>query len=903
MASVYDGRYRAISHLTPRRARCFGPCAVLSSDDLLVLMRSFLLAFLSLLLSSSAVFAQSETAPDDEPTPIQASDLFRIQQLDNVALAPDGRHAVYTARRIVEADDGSHTYRTQLYLTRPDGRMTPQPLTRVADASQPAWHPDSDILAFVRPVDGTPQVFVMRLGSGEPYQLTDHPHGATQPQWADRGRRLLFAASVPGDSLAAQGDSIPDWFEARPGASARTTDYTPPSQERIVLRDTVAYRTLDTLATDVELAGLDLDTDYLNTLEEPTRVDSLRAHAQTRRAIADTITVEQPASSPSPDGPLPVQRQWLDDRASERNPDVITRLDFQSEFGLRGPISFQHYFVVDLPENVWTSSPKRPEVTRVTEGFRSYSGAQWLNSTGQMIASTRPLDGRHPDDVRARHLVLIDPDTREAERFLALEPYALSNPRLSQDATQLAFTATDTTDTGYAQTEIGLFSMDGRTAPQLITTDFDRSVGTPRWSPNGWYLYTTAASEGGFPLYRFAPFERDTTATDDAPAGPPEVSDSETTFEADSTMMRPIEAERLTGTERGIRSFDVTDAAAVYVVTEVENPYEVYAASADLSSEQQLSRHNASWLENRQISQPESFSLPVETETDTFGMDAWLMRPPNAPDSPAANTHPLMVQMHGGPSAMWGPGEATMWHEFQFMAAQGFAVVYSNPRGSGGYGYDFKRANYRDWGTGPMQDVLDATDRVLADNDDLDASRQVLTGGSYAGYLTAWMVSQTDRFQAAVAQRGVYDLSTFFGEGNAWRLVPSHFGGYPWEGEVPPPVNAASDTVEVYSDSLNTPRSTLIRNSPQTYVDQIDTPLLIMHASNDLRTGVIQSEVLYRSLKVLGRPVEYVRYPDAGHDLSRTGDPDQRLDRTLRIYEFMTRFTGDNAAREGAGDE
>jgi len=854
-------------------------------------MRSLLLVFLGLLVSGSAAFAQPYTEADDAPIPIQASDLFRIHQLGNVALAPDGRHAVYTVKRIVEADDGSHTYRTQLYLARPDGRTPPQPLTRVEAASQPAWHPDGDVLAFVRPVDGTPQVFVMRLGSGEPYQLTDHPQGATQPQWVDRGRRVLFAASVPGDSLVAQGETAPDWFTARPGASSRTTDYTPPSEARIVLRDTVAYRTIDTLATDVELADLNLDTGYLNTLEEPTRTDSLRAHALTRRAIADTITVASSSSRPTPDGPLPLQRQWLDKRASERNPDVITRLDFQGELGLRGPISFQHYFAVDLPDNVWTGNPDRPEATRVTEGFRSYSGAQWLDNTNQMIASTRPLDGRHPDDVRARHLVLIDPGTREAERFLKLDPYTLSNPRLSRDATQLAFTATDTTDTGYAQTEIGLFAMDGRTAPQLITTDFDRSVSTPRWSPNGWYLYTTAASEGGFPLYRFAPFERDTTATDDAPAGPPEVPDSETAFEADSTMMRPVEAERLTSIDRGIRSFDVTDAAAVYVVTEVENPYELYAASADLSRERQLSRHNASWLENREISQPESFSLPVETETDTFSTDAWLMRPPSA--SAANAPYPLMVQMHGGPSAMWGPGEATMWHEFQFMAAQGFAVTYSNPRGSGGYGYDFKRANYRDWGTGPMRDVIAATDNVLAANSDLDASRQVLTGGSYAGYLTAWMVSQTDRFQAAVAQRGVYDLGTFFGEGNAWRLVPSHFGGYPWEGEVPPPVNASSDTVAVYSDSLNTPRSTLIRNSPQTYVDQITTPLLIMHSSNDLRTGVIQSEMLYRSLKVLGRPVEYVRYPNAGHDLSRTGNPDQRLDRTLRIYEFMTRFTDD----------
>ena len=212
-----------------------------------------------------------------------------------------------------------------------------------------------------------------------------------------------------------------------------------------------------------------------------------------------------------------------------------------------------------------------------------------------------------------------------------------------------------------------------------------------------------------------------------------------------------------------------------------------------------------------------------------------------------------------------------MWHEFQLMAAKGYAVGFSNPRGSGGYGYAYKQANYQDWGDGPASDVLAALDDALRRQRWIDPQRQVVTGGSYAGYLTAWVVAQDPRFKAAVAQRGVYELSTFFGEGNAWRLVPSHFGGYPWE-EGP----------------------VLRNNSPLTHVSQIQTPLLIMHADNDLRTGVSQSEVLYRSLKVLGRPVEYVRYPRAGHDLSRSGHPKQRMDRLLRIYEFMERYVGLN---------
>jgi dipeptidyl aminopeptidase/acylaminoacyl peptidase len=292
---------------------------------------------------------------------------------------------------------------------------------------------------------------------------------------------------------------------------------------------------------------------------------------------------------------------------------------------------------------------------------------------------------------------------------------------------------------------------------------------------------------------------------------------------------------------------------------------------------------------------------------------------------------------------MWGPGEASMWHEFQLLAARGMGVVLSNPRGSGGYGRAFQRANRMRWGDLPARDVLGALDHAADENGWIDESKLGVTGGSYAGYLTAWIVAHDDRFQAAVAQRGVYDLNTFFGEGNAWRLVPTHFGGYPWAGDdsvaydplVPSDrMNIAelmagetasrlealvyelstlpqldgividslaarlspaarrlleSESPAALGYDLISTRELLARNSPLTYADQITTPLLIMHGSNDLRTGVIQSEMLYRTLKVLNRDVEYVRYPDAGHDLSRGGDPQQRLDRLLRIYEFLAR--------------
>jgi dipeptidyl aminopeptidase/acylaminoacyl peptidase len=217
---------------------------------------------------------------------------------------------------------------------------------------------------------------------------------------------------------------------------------------------------------------------------------------------------------------------------------------------------------------------------------------------------------------------------------------------------------------------------------------------------------------------------------------------------------------------------------------------------------------------------------------------------------------------------MWGTGEASMWHEFQYYAAKGMGVVYANPRGSGGYGSEFLAANVKDWGAGPMSDVMKALDLTIAEGW-ADTTQLAVTGGSYAGYLVTWIVGHTNRFKVACSQRGVYELSTFMGEGNAWRLVPNYFGGYPWE---------------------KATKAILERESPYTYVQNIKTPLLIFHGENDLRTGVIQSEMLYKSLKVLGRDVEYVRHPGGTHELTRSGNNRQRIDQMLRTYEFFARY-------------
>jgi len=268
------------------------------------------------------------------------------------------------------------------------------------------------------------------------------------------------------------------------------------------------------------------------------------------------------------------------------------------------------------------------------------------------------------------------------------------------------------------------------------------------------------------------------------------------------------------------------------------------------------------WTADRQLATATEFTIK---RPDGTSVQCWLMEPTNREQG---KKYPLAVEMHGGPMVMWGPAEFTMWHEFQLLCSWGYGVVYCNPRGSAGYGYAFQRGNFQDWGDGPGNDVLACVDQSLL-KDWVDPDRLVITGGSYAGFLTAWIIAHDNRFKAAVAQRGVYDLKTFFGEANAWQLVKWTMGGWPFDDRF---------------------RQIIDRNSPFTYVNRIRTPLLIKHASEDLRTGVSQSEMLYRALKELGRPVEYVRYPGGGHDLSRTGDPIQRMDRLNRIIEFFERY-------------
>jgi dipeptidyl aminopeptidase/acylaminoacyl peptidase len=199
----------------------------------------------------------------------------------------------------------------------------------------------------------------------------------------------------------------------------------------------------------------------------------------------------------------------------------------------------------------------------------------------------------------------------------------------------------------------------------------------------------------------------------------------------------------------------------------------------------------------------------------------------------------------------------------QWMAAKGYVVVYSNPRGSAGYGLKFMNCIHAAWGSLDYQDVMKVTDWMFAQRY-IDRKRVGVTGGSYGGYMTNWLVGHTDRFAAAVTQRSVVNLESMFGTSDYGYDLGNEFGGLPWKAQ-----------------------KRYRQQSPLSYVTKIKTPLLIEHEEEDYRCPVEQAEQLFASLKVLGRTVELIRFEGESHGLSRGGRPQNRAERLRRIVGWF----------------
>ncbi len=473
-----------------------------------------------------------------------------------------------------------------------------------------------------------------------------------------------------------------------------------------------------------------------------------------------------------------------------------------------------------------------------------------------------------------------------------------SDAAWSPDGTQIAF-ASNHRDDRWSMPGNDIFTLsisDGKTGEPRCLTDGKLSSNAPSWSPDGktiafvaspklrgagqTYLYTIAANADNATSTNISQeFEgscMDWTNSDigDEHLAPPPVwsSDGKTLYvlashrgaarifaiPATGSSAHPS---TLTPGDVHVRDFAVDQAKnnMVLLLGTPTSPQEVFACSTSSSGEmRRITGVNDAFFHDLTLSSPEYIAFKG---ADDWQIDGWIIKPP---DFDPAKKYPLVVEIHGGPHTQYGYG---FFHEMQLLAAEGYVVFYTNPRGSCGYGYDFASAVRGAWGEKDSIDIMMGVD-VLLQRGYIDEQKMGVTGGSYGGFMTNWLIGHHNRFKVAITDRCVSNMATMFGTSDiGWDLAEDNLETTPWE------------NLDKY-----------MHMSPIKYVKNIQTPLLIIHSEQDLRCSIEQAEQLFAALKWMGREVKFVRFEGQSHGLSRGGHPKLRLERLHHIQEWFAAY-------------
>ena len=514
-------------------------------------------------------------------------------------------------------------------------------------------------------------------------------------------------------------------------------------------------------------------------------------------------------------------------------------------------------YVTQVPGGFGDDDKKDFKPVRVTEGEDNFSTPAWLNDGSALISTyTRELEGPRwymfQDVIRIPLPAL--PATTEAAPASVPAPvptrtfdrltqagHSCYGPRVSPDGRWIAYERMKEDKPGHRNQTLALMSSVGGESVEL-TANLDRSVENFKWSADSGTLYFTVLKDGNVQLWRVK-----------VPMG---------VVLADSAS---IEAEQLTSLIHDVQSFDVDrEGRIVFIASTPSDPSALYVRETD-GTIRCFYKPNRKFLDEHEAGEIEEITY----QSDEFTIQGWILKPPHFEEGVAAGRKfPLLLQMHGGPHVMWTPSFRSAWHEFQNFAHAGYVVFYCNPRGSDGYGEHFQAANWKDWGPGPTRDILRGVEEVVK-RGYVDEARMALTGGSYAGYLAAWIIGHDHRFKAACAQRGVYNLISMRGTTDIPLFNDFESGYTPWED-----VKALWD------------------QSPVAHVPNIQTPLLIEHSEQDYRVPIEQAEQLFAALRLLNKPVEMIRWPREGHELSRAGEPRHRVERIKRMADWFAKYIG-----------
>ena len=307
---------------------------------------------------------------------------------------------------------------------------------------------------------------------------------------------------------------------------------------------------------------------------------------------------------------------------------------------------------------------------------------------------------------------------------------------------------------------------------------------------------------------------------------------------------------------------DAAVSKVAFVCATVTAPTELCVMDADGRNERQLTRFNQALNNEVAWSDAERFTYKSVGNREIEG---WLMKPFGYV---AGRRYPMVLYIHGGPHSQYNEG---WFDEFQNLAGAGFMVLYTNPRGSSGYGADFNYSIRGRWGDEDFMDLMKAVDLMVA-RPDIDSTRMGVTGGSYGGFMTGWITTKNRRFAAAQVDRADMNWASWYGGSDAAQgLTESELYGKPWE------------KGNIY-DAV----------SPIKFVQNVRTPTLIVHSEEDYRVTIGQGDEWFMALKKQGVPVEYIRYPRSSHELSRSGEPWLLVDRLGRLRDWFTYWLKDD---------
>jgi dipeptidyl aminopeptidase/acylaminoacyl peptidase len=494
--------------------------------------------------------------------------------------------------------------------------------------------------------------------------------------------------------------------------------------------------------------------------------------------------------------------------------------------------------------HIWKVDINDGRVVRITSG-KYDEGMPAVSPDGKLVAFASRRS-RNPDFYVDRYeLFLVSIDGGRITK-VPTPAGPVFYPSFSPDGRKLAYLGYDTPDSkeGPSNLHLWVVGLHGRPRARDIIPDFDRTLENMTLTDSGQPTYALAPqwSQDGRRIF----FSADDTG-------------SHHIFAVSAKGGKPV---RITGRKCHVKHYSMNGRKKYIaaVVGDIRTPGDIKLfpaiADGDRKAKTITAVNDALF---RTLSFPKTEEVWFRAK-DRFRLQGWLVMPPNFN---SRKKYPAILEIHGGPRCQYG---FTFFHEMLFLASKGYIVFYINPRGGGGLGEKFVRAIHANWGSIDYDDCMAAAD-YLAALPYVNKNRMGVTGGSYGGYMTNWIIGHSNLFRAAVTQRSVVDLTSFMATSDAGYTMHRTFNGYPWT------------RPELYHE-----------RSPLTHARNVKTPLLIIHSENDLRCDIGQAEQLYITLKLMKKKVEFVRFPEESHGLSRQGRPDRRIARLEWIVRWFNRF-------------